>query len=345
MNLYIFPAAPSKNDGYGIGVEYAINKLQPKHDDLIIWYTNVPKETISGFEDHHFIIKKAPLYSIRSVSNILFGRARLELNYRDLSFLQQYDFETIHCDEVYFYRALRRLFPDKKINIRLHNCYARILDRKRLLKLALDPQFTKTLKVMYKLEREIFNDRNTYKIFISEEDRNYYTNNFGITSDSEVWPYVPDVTKSKDEFPQHIDHKLVWFGGIQSHKKASVDWFINSQFPIIKKTLPDIELHMWGYGTRAYNNPTNNVYGYGFYDGKDKYPMSNALYINPDIIGGGIKLKLLKLFEDGVPFITTPFGYEGYSKDLIDNKRIIVAEPHLMAATIIQVISNTYDNH
>lgn len=344
MNLYIFPGAPGKNDGYSIGVEFAIKKLQPQKDDIIVWYTNLPKDKIEGYREHHFIINKASLYSIRSFSNILCGRARLELNYNDLSFLQKFDFDAIHCDEVYFYRALRKIFPDKSINVRLHNCYARILDRKKLLKLVLDSKFTKTLKVMYNLEREIFNDRNTYKIFISEEDRNYYTNNFGITSDSEVWPYVPDVAKRNDSTQVIFEHKLVWFGGIQSHKKASVDWFVNTQFPLIKQIIPDVELHMWGLGTIEYNNPANHIYGYGFYDGKDKYPMSNALYINPDIIGGGIKLKLLKLLEDGVPFVTTPFGYEGYPQSLIDNKKVLVAEPPLMADVIIKYFEN-HDNY
>lgn len=340
MNLYLFPSAPSNNNGYGIAVEYAIKKKQPHNDDIIVWYTNVPRDKIEGYQGHHIIINKASFYSIKSVSNILLGRARLELNYNDLSFLQKYEFDTIHCDEVFFYRALRKIFPEKRFTVRLHNCYARILDRKRLLNLTLDSKFTKTLEIMYKLEREIFNDRNTYKIFISEEDRNYYTNNFGITSDSEVWPFIPDVTKPKDEAVQTFDHKLVWFGGIQSHKKASVDWFVNTQYPLIRQSIPDIELHMWGYGTREYNNPEKRVFGYGFYDGRDKYPMAKALYINPDIIGGGIKLKLLKLIEDGVPFITTPFGYEGYPQNLIDNRRIMVVEPNMMAEIIIKTILN-----
>lgn len=344
MNLYLFPSAPSNNNGYGIAVEYAIKKKQPHNDDIIVWYTNVPRDKIEGYQGHHIIINKASFYSIKSVSNILLGRARLELNYNDLSFLQKYEFDTIHCDEVFFYRALRKIFPEKRFTVRLHNCYARILDRKRLLNLTLDSKFTKTLEIMYKLEREIFNDRNTYKIFLTEEDRNYYVNNFGITSDSEVWSFVPNVANHKDRVSQHVEHKLVWFGGIQSHKKASVDWFVKSQFPLIKESIPDIELHMWGLGTLKYNNPANHVYGYGFFDGKEKYPMANALYINPDIIGGGIKLKLLQLIEDEVPFVTTPFGYEGYPHSLIDNKSVIVAEPHLMADQIIKTLEKIHDN-
>ena len=66
--------------------------------------------------------------------------------------------------------------------------------------------------------------------------------------------------------------------------------------------------------------------------------MKNSLYVNPDIVGGGIKLKLMDLLEGGIPFISSPFGYEGYSRNLIDERFCFVEEEDNWAQRIINVI-------
>jgi len=89
-----------------------------------------------------------------------------------------------------------------------------------------------------------------------------------------------------------------------------------------------LEFHLYGKGTTDLNNTDNGVFGHGFYKG-DGMPFKNeGLYINPDIIGGGVKIKLLSYFENGVTFLTSPFGYEGYPEDLIDNQYCFVKESH-----------------
>lgn len=67
-------------------------------------------------------------------------------------------------------------------------------------------------------------------------------------------------------------------------------------------------------------------------------PSYTSLYINPDIIGGGIKLKLQTLIEAGVPFISSVFGFEGYSHSIIDNRYIIVEEEANWVKKIIELI-------
>lgn len=338
MNLNIFPEAACLSNGYGIGVEYAFQKLKPKEDDIIVWYTDMPKEKMLHLKDKDYIVKKNAFLSVRSVKNILMGKDRTEPHYRDLSFLSHYDFDEIHLDESFFYRPIRKMFPNKRLHIRLHNCFARIYDRQRMMGIDLDWKYLTKLKNMYKVEQEIFQDRNVHKIFISDEDRDYYRSIFGIYSDSETWPYLPDVKRAmKNRKALKLDHRLIWFGGVESHKKSSIEWFINQVFPIVKLKIEDAEFHLWGKNTEQFDNPTLGVYGHGFFDGNGM-PSNNSFYINPDIIGGGIKLKLLSLIEAGVPFISSYFGFEGYSHDLIDNKYIIVVEEDKWAERIIEII-------
>ncbi len=339
MNLYLFPEAACLNNGYGIGVEFAYNKLSPTDEDKIVWYTDLSRDKMLHLRETDTILQKNKFYSYKSVLNILRGKDRTELGINELDFLRNLKFDNIHCDEVIFYRALRHIFPTKQISLRLHNCFARIYDRKRMTGVKLDWKYETKLKNMYVLEREIFNDPNVYKIFISDEDREYYTSTFGRTSDSETWAYIPDENMIKKNRSTNImlTHKLVWFGGVESHKGASINWFINEILPYVKNSISDAEFHLYGKNTDRYNFPEKGVFGHGFYDGIG-FPENNSLYINPDIIGGGIKLKLMSLIESGVPFISSPFGYEGYSNKLIDDKHVHVVEQEKWGDYIVNLL-------
>lgn len=339
MNLFLFPSYPSLDNGYGQGVYFAYNKLQPKKDDTIVWYPSPSDKSIVAIGENDIIINKRPQISCVSIKNVILGRPRLELGKGDLGALKGLRPEKIHCDETLFYRAVRKIYPDAHLNIRFHNCYARIYARKKQLGVGLDWKYDYTLKAMHKLESEIFRDRNCRKIFISDEDRCYYTSMYGIQSDSETWPYSPDmelVRKSRTG-DIRLGRKLVWFGGVDSHKYASIRWFINSVFSEIKRKFPDIEFHLWGAKTSQFNSPERGIFGYGYFNGNG-FPMKDALYVNPDIIGGGIKMKLMPLMENGIPFISSPFGFEGYSSDLVDGKYCHVVESDKWAGYITDLL-------
>lgn len=327
MDLYLFPTFPSPTNGYGMGVEYAYNRLAPRPEDMVVWYVSASAKHPSCVKSDDVIIEKTGNLSRRSVFNILSGRPRLEVGVGDLKDLKGRSFKKIHCDETTFFRALRNIFPNSHISVRFHNNFSRIYARMRQLRLKLDWKYTYTLKSMFEMERCIFEDKNSHKIFISDEDRYYYTSMYGVASDSETWPYYPnaDLMRKNRKRELVLDKKLVWFGGVESHKYSSVKWFIDEVYPQLLRKIPELEFHLWGSKTSDFNAPKRNIFGHGYYDGDDM-PLKNALYINPDIIGGGIKMKLLTLFENGIPFISSPFGFEGYSKELIDGKFCNVVE-------------------
>ncbi|SDW46047.1 hypothetical protein SAMN05444411_101776 [Lutibacter oricola] len=336
MNLFIFPAIASFSGGYEIAVYHAYKKLKPKEEDVVIWYTNSTE--IPFLREQDIVLPQASLKSIKNIKNILSGRFSKELSVNDLIFLKKYDFNNIHCDEVVFYRALRTLFPDKLINVRFHNCFSRILHRKELLNIKLDFRFWLKMKVLAMLERKIFRDKNIYKIFLSDEDRDYYKANIGNNYDSEVWSFKIDLEKMNANRKNYVlKNKIVWFGGIESHKKKSVEWFVTKVFPEIKNHYPKMEFHLYGRGTEDFNLPQKSIFGHGFYL-KEDFPFSTeALYINPDLIGGGVKLKLSTYLEEGIPFISTPFGFEGYKKELRDDKYCFVEEDSNWVEKIISI--------
>lgn len=311
------------NNGYSIAVNSDYLRLKPSEEDVVVWLTNQKREEMLHVRKSDRILRRPNWVSYKSFSNVLKKRLRGEPSFKDFSFLKGLSFDYIFCGDKIFYRVLRFYFPTQFIHVRYHNCWARILDRSRLLNLKLDWKYELGMKNEYLLERLIFNDRNAYKIFISNEDREYYTSHIGITKDSEVWPIIPKIEIQ----PLNIkfSRKLVWYGGVESHKISSINWFIKEVYPCIKQNIPDIEFHLWGKNTEMFNSPLNHIYGHGFYNDKGM-PLTDALYINPDIIGGGVKVKLASLIENKVAVITTPFGFEGYDKSLITEKTCMVVE-------------------
>lgn len=323
MNLYIFPEAISKVDGYGIAVNYAYERLQPQEDDIIVWYTK--QQIVPHVKSNDIVIDKSKISVFKRIGNVIRCNPSTQLNSNDLKFLKKYDFEHIHCDEILFFKALRELFPDKHITVRLHNNFARIYTRYTMLRnVKIDWKFKLILHLCKHSEKYIMNDRNSYKIFLTDEDRDYYTQVFGIQSDSEVWAFKPDELKMTERRRKlSLSKRLIWFGGLDAHKTSSVIWFVNEVFLPLREDISDLEFHLWGRGTQKLNDPVNGIYGHGFFEGEN-FPDYESLYINPDLLGGGIKLKLLTYLNEGIPFISTQYGFEGYSEKLIDEEFCIV---------------------
>lgn len=321
--LILLPVKPYYDNGYSIAVKSDLDKLQPSANDLLIWYDDVDG-SLYGYDK---VIKRPSKYSLLRVINVLKNNVNCELQTKKLKnevLTNVYD--EIFCGDVIFYNAVRSLFPNKKITVRFHNCFSRIKDRIRLINEPVNLKFKIQARAFYKLEKKIFHDSNVYKIFISDEDRLYYTMNFGKKSDSCVWGFTPDMNKAVSKRSEAQKTKIVHVGGLQTHKIDGIIWFINEVFLPLRNTYPTLEFHMWGQGSRAFDDETKGIYGHGFYDGNDLPLTDRGLYINPDLIGGGVKIKLISYFEEGASFISTPFGYEGYNTDLVDNKHYFVVE-------------------
>jgi hypothetical protein len=88
--------------------------------------------------------------------------------------------------------------------------------------------------------------------------------------------------------------------------------------------MPEVELYLYGSGTEAFESPGSGIHGCGRYPGDDVPFQGDALYVVPDAVGGGIKVKVRDLLIARVPFITTHFGAEGY--DLGGSPHVLIAD-------------------
>lgn len=340
MDLYLFPEAANDLNGYSICVDMGYRHYQPSPDDIVVWYSSYPADKMWHLRACDHVIKRPGLFSLKSIINLLKGTNRCEPFCRELTFLTGYSFERIYCDDTLFYHPVRRLFPNAEIVVRFHNCFARIRERLILIGRPVNWQFELTLRNMSRLEHDVMADPKAQKVFVTEEDRMYYISRYGADSCAEVFGYTLDMGKvievRKNLFS--LDNRLIWFGGVESHKKASVKWFISEVWPELHRLRPELEFHLWGYRSSQYDDRWNNVFGHGRYEGTG-FPSRCSLYVNPDVTGGGVKLKVKHMLEDGIPFISTPFGMEGYDDSLIDGKFCTVVAESSWVGTIITLLN------
>lgn len=335
MNLYLFPTLADDTGGYNLAVKQSYTKFKPTDQDIVVWKSSKTPESKLCNE---IFLKNDNFFAIKTLIKIIRGRFSIEVDVSELHGIKDRDFKFIYCDDVIFYRAIREIFPTKKITVRFHNCFSRILDRQRIIKVSSGWRFKGKMKILSRLEREIFNDNAVDKIFLSEEDATYYSLMTG-KSDYSVLKY-PIKYSNQNTKQKKISNRIVWWGGIESHKKSSVEWFCKDVWPQIIKKYPETEFHLFGYNTFFFDDKKQNIFGHGYFSGDGVPFEGHALFINPDLLGGGVKIKIATYLENGLTFISTPFGFEGYEKNIIDNKRCFVVEPDLWFVTINSIIES-----
>ena len=221
MDLFLFPQSADQSNGFSQEVWRSYQRVKPKPEDYVVWYTD--NHTFpAGRSQNDFFLPKISNFHWRRFYNLFRQRPTSSIFAKDLSFLKGKNFDRIHCDDVAMYPAVRDIFPDKHITVHFHNCFLRIIARNKIYKAPLGWKFRMDLYSIKEVEHQIFRDRNTDKIFICEEDMAYYRLMTGY-QDGVVWSVDLDFASAeKNRKPLDFDNKLIWFGGLESHKMFSM---------------------------------------------------------------------------------------------------------------------------
>lgn len=118
-------------------------------------------------------------------------------------------------------------------------------------------------------------------------------------------------------------------------------YFLDTIFPIIQKTIPDIKIYIVG------NNPpknllsraSDNIVITGFVDDVRPYINRSSVYVVPLRMGSGTRLKVLEAMSMRIPIVTTSMGCEGIN--VVDNESVLIAnEPESFAESVIKLLNN-----
>lgn len=315
MRFLLFPTSANNKSGYGIAVSSDFRRLKVDSDDRVLWYTDYSDRGIY-YRDGDSVLLRQPRNPLKLLRGIIMNRLRTEISHSDLK--HHYDMlnqaTEIWCGDYIFYRAIRKLFPTKRLVVRFHNVHYRNKIRADVFNIRLDFKYRQLLRICSNIEKEIFNDSNVVPIFISKEDQEFYE----LTTrrnDSILWDIAPNdkmIVMKRKEVKLEPVNQIVFLGGLSSHKVRSIQYFISHIWSKLVLKHENLQFHLFGKGTEAFNDESLRIYGHGFLDSEDFPFASSSLYINPDLIGGGVKVKVLSLLENAIPFITNNFGYEGY---------------------------------
>ena len=233
--------------------------------------------------------------------------------------------KTLEQDQVFigditvFRQELRLGCCRKSRVLRLHNLFLRTLFSLTFVTLLKRPRrngrFLAACLYYSAMEIRALVSRPSEIIFISQTDRLFFERiaqrtpwAFG-TPETSVWsltPKLPRVIRQIDAT------KLVWFGGTEGHKLDGLHRFLNQVLPEIRRTSPEVEFHLFGKGTECFHDPARSVHGNGFWSGPDLPFSGQGVFIVPDTVGLGIKVKVFDLIESGCHILSTPEGLIGY---------------------------------
>lgn len=140
---------------------------------------------------------------------------------------------------------------------------------------------------------------------------------------------LPEKTKSFDE-RQHF----MTIGNFRHAPNWDAVLYLQQIWPLIRKQLPQAELHIYGSypppKATALNNPKTGFLIKGWADDAYQVMEDARVCLSPLRFGAGIKGKLLEAMIMQTPSVTTPIGSEGMHGDL-DWPGVVVTEPQQFA--------------
>ena len=215
---------------------------------------------------------------------------------------------------------LKRICKQESIDTILLNYiwYHNILDkidnntRKVIITHDVQNQFCKTFK---KNNKEIFldiNEKDEISILnkydlaacISTFDYNYFKKRINNAI------YLPPIVKFNNlPMNEQRNRCFGFIGGAAQFNVDGLQWFLDECLPLIET---DYTFNVYGNVTKYVNNKNPNVKLYGFVENLDDVYLNNCFMVNPNFIGGGLKIKNIESLCNNRPLITTSLGAQGF---------------------------------
>lgn len=120
-------------------------------------------------------------------------------------------------------------------------------------------------------------------------------------------------------------------------------WFVEQVFPIIRRDVPDVVLHIGG------RNPNYDIKG--LHDGRhimvhdrvedaSQFRIEHGINIVPLFSGSGVRIKILEALAAACPVVSTSRGAEGLP--VVNGEHVIIEDDHQrFAAACVMLLKNT----
>lgn len=166
---------------------------------------------------------------------------------------------------------------------------------------------------------------------ISEQDGEEYLARLGLQPDGVVGVAIDPLEVSECVLPNSKD--ILYLGSADLRKGGGLKIFIEECWPKVVQAHPDARLLMAGRGTESYSRPELRVEGIGYQAEESSFLSRGHIFVNPQLIGAGIKLKSLVAMMRGKALVTTATGAEGIPGENGDH--FLVAEEWTNFANVL----------
>ena len=190
-------------------------------------------------------------------------------------------------------------------------------------------------------------------LIISKFEEQLLVEQFNI--DKSLLLYLPFLMQKRDEkilakFPGFEErHHFITMGNFKHMPNwDSVLYLKHHIWPLIRKKLPAVELHIYGAyvseKARQLNNKKDGFIIKGWISDKSEAFKNARVCLSPLRFGAGLKGKLIDAMVFGTPSVTTSIGAEGIKDDLLWNG-FISDDPEEIAQLAFHLYTNQTDWH
>lgn len=349
--VFLFPEMPSGANGYTIAVRADFDRYRFSENDLILVWTVFYDESILFFEKlqkevgFNVIILRRQREWIYQLSSILLFRHPSVFYSKVVSnlFERFCQLEYVFCGDTTFFFFMNSIRGDFEKEVRFHNVWMKIFLRQRIYSLNVtDIIMRVNLHFFDYLEKRIFK-ANVNKIFINRSDLKFYEAMTGDTN-GRFWSVIDDLFRQDLVLDRMIykndgSLQIVWFGSVSGHMKGGLSWFIKDIYkPLIDEGY-NLSFDLFGEGSLTFSSVNYRIKGHGRFRGNGIPLDGLGLFINPDLLGGGIKLKIKYFVENNLKFLSTPFGVEGY-EEIELGKSALIERPNEWGRVLRELLNS-----
>lgn len=127
------------------------------------------------------------------------------------------------------------------------------------------------------------------------------------------YPYFPLLKPKSADSSDGRNNRVAFIGSAIDFNIKAVDWFITKVWPVVLMKNPTAEFHVYG-NVSNYAKKERNVFTHGFVENDDVIYRDNQIFVNPILMGGGLKIKCVEALMYGKPLVTTSVGAQGLEK-------------------------------
>ena len=197
----------------------------------------------------------------------------------------------------------------QRIHLRLHNVLAdafRGLDRRGGAPRRMAWRYER--RRIERWERGLVHRHRGNLSTLSEADSLRLADRYG--AGSSVVPVAIQVNRYAGLEPGEA-RTFVHVGSADERKGAGLFDFVDRAWPRIREHRPEVHLLLAGRGTRAFHDPAAGIEGLGFVEDARAVLAQGRIFVNPQTVGSGVKLKSLVAMASGRCLLTYPEGIRG----------------------------------